>query len=137
MTYLKWDPRYSVGTQAIDDEHREMIESINSLHDELGDTSDPASLDRFMGDIHAGISMHFALEERLMRESRYAEYDAHKRDHEELLDQIRDMMDNVIDDREHALATLEERLSKWFGEHFATFDARLHRKLGPHDHVPR
>ena len=132
MAYLKWNPKYSVGSQAIDDEHREMIELINSLHDELGDAADRESIDRFLGDIHAGISMHFALEERLMRDAQYVEYEAHKQDHEELLDEIRDIMDRYSGDRDRAIDTLEERLSDWFGKHFATFDARLHGKLGPH-----
>lgn len=132
MAYLEWNPEYSVGSKAIDDEHREMIELINSLHDELGDAADRESIDGFLGDIHAGISMHFALEERLMREAQYAEYEAHKQDHEELLDEIRDIMDSFSGDRERVFETLEKRLSDWFGKHFATFDARLHGKLGPH-----
>ena len=132
MAYLNWNPKYSVGSQAIDDEHREMIELINSLHDEIGDAADQESIDQFLGDIHAGISMHFALEERLMRDAHYAEYEAHKQDHEELLDEIRDIMDSCAGDRDRAFETLEKRLTDWFGRHFASFDARLHGKLGPH-----
>ena len=130
MAYLEWKPEYSVGSQAIDDEHREMIDLINTLRVELGDAADKESIERFLGDIQSGIAMHFALEERLMRDNGYSEYAAHKQDHEELLDQIFDIMNDAVG--EQSLETVEERLSTWFGKHFSTFDARLHGKLGPH-----
>ncbi len=79
-----------------------------------------------LADIHAGISAHFALEERLMREAAYPEYAGHKASHEDLLDQIRDMMDAHADDPEAGRKRLQRSLSDWFGQHFATFDARLH-----------
>ena len=69
MAYLEWKPEYSVGSQAIDDEHREMIDLINTLRVELGDAADKESIERFLGDIQSGIAMHFALEERLMRDN--------------------------------------------------------------------
>ena len=64
-----------------------------------------------------------------MRESRYQEYTDHKNEHEQLLDEIRDLMDeceqhSIIDESE-----LSSRLQKWFGEHFKTMDSRLHKAL--------
>ena len=67
-----------------------------------------------------------------MREAKYAEYDAHKDEHENLLDQLRDMMDDFVDDPGPGKAALQEKLADWFGQHFATFDARLHDQLGDH-----
>ena len=133
MTLLTWKPEYSVGIEAVDFEHREMIELLNALYDELKDKSDPDAIEQFLGDIHATISAHFALEERVMQRSGYGEFEAHKDDHEELLDQIRDLMDTFILDSESGIALLQERLSNWFSVHFSTFDARLHGKLDmPH-----
>ena len=133
MTLLTWKPEYSVGIEAVDFEHREMIELLNALYDELKDKSDPDAIEQFLGDIHATISAHFALEERVMQRSGYDEFEAHKDDHEELLDQIRDLMDTFILDSESGIALLQERLSNWFSVHFSTFDARLHGKLDmPH-----
>ena len=130
MSFLEWKAEFSVGVPSIDDEHRQMIELINAVYAELKDCDDPGSVEGFLGDVYNTIAGHFALEERIMRESAYFEYEAHKDDHEDLLDQIRDMMDAVSDDSKSGLAQLEGRLSSWFGNHFATFDARLHGKLG-------
>lgn len=129
MTLLTWKSEYSVGNEAVDFEHREMIDLINELYDEMLDRKDPDSINQFLGDIHATISAHFALEESVMRRSDYDEYEAHKADHEELLDQIRDLMDSFHLDPESGLTLLQVRLSDWFADHFSTFDARLHGEL--------
>jgi hemerythrin len=131
MTLLTFKPEYSVGIDSMDEEHRQLIRLINELYEEMKERKDRDSIEQFLGDIHAAVSAHFALEERLMSKAGFEEFDAHKEDHEELLDQIRDMMDVFDQDSERGMSVLRERLSDWFASHFATFDARLHGKL-PH-----
>jgi len=130
MSLLQWKPEYSVGVISMDDEHREMIDLINEIYGELKANSDPDQIEQCLGDIFSTISMHFALEERLMKKSSYAEYQAHKDDHENLLDQVRDLMDDFAADTSSGAVKLEQRLSDWFAGHFSTFDARLHGVLG-------
>ena len=86
MSFLQWKDEYSVGIESMDDEHREMIALINSTYDKLGSDADPDQIDECLAEIFNTISMHFALEERIMRNAAYAEFEAHKNDHEELLD---------------------------------------------------
>jgi len=130
MDLLQWKPEYSVGIAAVDDEHREMIDLINSVYAKLDESADRDAIEGCLEDIHSTIALHFALEERIMRERGFPEYGDHKEDHEELLDEIRDLMDGFADDRVGGAIRLERRLSNWFGRHFATFDARLHGRLG-------
>jgi hemerythrin len=133
MTLLTWKPEYSVGIESVDSEHREMIELINAVYDAIEDKKNPESIEHFLGEVHATISAHFALEERVMRNANYDEFEAHKEDHEELLDEIRDLMDRFFDAPEQGLQLLQENLSDWFAGHFSTFDARLHGQLDmPH-----
>lgn len=130
MSLLQWRVEYSVGVQSIDDEHRELIELINNFYEKLRHEPDKEIVELRLGDIVTAISMHFALEERLMREHEYAEYAAHKEDHEELLDQIYELVDMFLSDPDTGGELLEKRLSDWFAGHFGGFDARLHDKLG-------
>ena len=129
MAILEWKAEYSLNDPAVDFEHREMIDLINRCHDRLAGARDPEAIEKFLGDIHASISAHFALEENIMRKAGYEEYDAHKEDHEELLDVIRDLMDSYLDDPDAGMVLLREKLGGWFGNHFATFDSRLHKML--------
>jgi hypothetical protein len=50
------------------------------------------SMENVFGDLYKGISAHFALEERSMRE-RVRPTRPHKNDHERLLDELRDIME--------------------------------------------
>ncbi|MFN3746578.1 MAG: bacteriohemerythrin [Hyphomicrobiaceae bacterium] len=131
MALLQWKDQYSVGIAAVDYEHKELIDLINRLHDELTASGDKLSAGAFFGDLFKGISAHFALEERFMRERQYDQLAQHKADHERLLDEIRDIMDE-FEEREVASDELRARLDAWFSRHFETHDARLHKALGPH-----
>ena len=131
MSLIEWRDEFQVGVPAVDHEHRELIELINRLHDKMLARDSDVTVSDYLGEIYARISAHFALEERMMRDARYDQYAEHKADHEKLLDDIRDIMDDYEDRRRYDEATLAQRLHDWFGGHFKTHDARLHHRL-PH-----
>ena len=130
MALVEWNDNFSVGVPDIDHEHRQLIELINELYANLQADHETEDVLAFFGEIHAGISAHFALEERLMRESGYAEYQAHKEEHERLLDDIRDLMDEYAADKTLDEEDMSRRLQSWFSNHFKTMDARLHKQFG-------
>jgi len=135
MALIEWRDAFLTGDPAVDYEHKELVDLINELYARL-DSNDrrEGDVSEFLGEINAKISAHFALEERMMRAARYAKYEAHKDDHERLLDDIRDIMINYDGGAYETLAqTLAQHLNEWFTNHFATFDAELHGELGQHD----
>jgi hemerythrin len=129
MTLLQWRDEYRIGIAEVDHEHQQLIGLINEVHAALGVDRSSGRIEEFLGEIHARIAAHFALEEKDMRAHRYPEFSQHKADHERLLDDIRDIMDEhgesgVLDDQ-----AFSHRLAAWFGDHFKTHDARLHHFL--------
>ena len=134
MTLLHWKDEYSVGIEAVDHEHKELIELINRLHQELEAADAKRTVPVFFGDLLAGISAHFALEEKFMRDREYARLAPHKEDHERLLDELREIMDAFEQAEEIDAVELSRRLDPWFTRHFRTHDAELHRAIGVHPH---
>jgi len=134
MSLIEWKDHYSVGVEAVDHEHREMIDLINEVHEKLIAAGEATDVTVFLGEIFRAISAHFALEEKFMRAHRYDHLDRHKEAHEALLDEIRDIMDGYEADPDGASLELSQRLDDWFTLHFKTHDARLHHRLGTHDH---
>jgi hemerythrin len=114
----------------VDEEHRELIALINSLYESMQARDDGPDVVEFLGEIYARIASHFALEELIMRRHDYDQYHDHKRDHEALLEEIRDIMDDYEDGKLLDHEELARRLDRWFSEHFRTRDARLHDRLG-------
>lgn len=132
MGLLHWEDRYSVGIAAVDHEHKELIELVNRLYEQATAQRAKDAVIGFFGDLFKAVSAHFALEERFMRERGYDQITQHKNDHERLLDEIRDLMEDFeassrFDDRQ-----LADALDAWFSRHFETHDARLHKALGAH-----
>jgi hemerythrin len=134
MGIIKWKSHYSVGVEAVDHEHRELIDLINEVHKRLVAGAPKPDLTAFLGEIFRGISAHFALEEKFMRDHRYDQQIQHKEAHEALLEGIRDIMDDYEADPDGMSKELSLLLDDWFTQHFKTHDARLHHRLGSHDH---
>ena len=131
MTFIRWKAEYSLGIPSADAEHKELIELLNEAYEELlRPGTDESATQDFLGELYAKISAHFALEEKLMREHRYDGYPEHKADHERLLDEIRDLMDEYEDSKELDAEAFARKLDAWFSNHFRTMDARLHHRLG-------
>jgi hemerythrin len=132
MGLLHWEKRYSVGIEAVDYEHRELVDLINRLHEQATAQGSKVAVLGFFGDLYKAISAHFALEERFMREKGYDQLSQHKTDHERLLDEIRDIMEDYEVNDLFDEKLLARRLDAWFSRHFESHDARLHRALGDH-----
>ena len=127
MSLITWRRDYEIGIPEVDHEHRALIELINDTFDELQQGARAEAAEILLGEIHVRIAAHFALEEKAMREMRYPELDDHKADHERLLDEIRDLMDEVDDTQAVDADELGARLDVWFSEHFRKHDALLHQ----------
>ena len=127
MTLIQWRSEFETGIPGVDHEHRELVDLINGLHEEIGGGASPDRVHAFLGEVFAKIAAHFALEESVMRRHAYDEYATHKAEHEFLLDEIRDIMDDGAEQYADALSSV---VRDWFVNHFKSKDARLHKKLG-------
>ena len=114
MTLIHWRDEFSLGVEAVDVEHREMIELINSLDTLMQQGASQDAVVDTLGEIYARIAAHFALEEKIMRAANYEQLPAHKMDHERLLDRLLDVIDSV--DEHFAVHALTDGLGEvWIG----------------------
>ena len=130
MVLIEWRDEFSVGVPDVDKEHRELIALINDLHAAMTSGDSDYTVMDFLGEIYAHVAAHFALEEKIMRERKYDHYVEHKADHEDLLDELRDIMDDYEENTYFSDDEFAGAVEKWFSEHFRSRDARLHKHLG-------
>ena len=130
MALLQWKDHYSVGAEAIDDEHKELIERINRLYDQLMAEAEPLAASAFFEDLIRAITAHFVLEERSMREHGYDQLPQHREDYERLLDEILSLIDEFDRNEEAGREDLAARLDGWLSCHLETHDARLQEVFG-------
>jgi hemerythrin-like metal-binding protein len=127
--FIQWKKEFETGLVSLDHEHRQLVDLLNRLYENLVTQGSKDAVEAFLGEVYARISAHFALEEKIMRERRYDQYREHKDDHERLLDEIRDIMDDYNTAAEASTREVADRIETWFVRHFKTNDARLHRLL--------
>jgi hemerythrin len=131
MVLIVWRKEFETGIADVDHEHRELVDLINRLHGEIEGGADRRKVHEFLGEVFAKIAAHFALEESLMRKHRYDAYPEHKAEHENLLDALRDIMDDAeADDSAAYRQRLPGLVQDWFVNHFKSKDAQLHARLG-------
>lgn len=124
MSLSSLKENFNTGIDSLDYEHRKLVGVMESLCDSY--ERDESSASALFGTLYTEVAAHFALEERIMREKKYAQYDAHKADHEKLLDRIRFMMEAY----EKGLCadcgtSLRDCLEGWLAGHVAHADSAL------------
>ncbi len=129
MAQIEWTEEFSVGNASVDQEHEALIAQINQIYEQLSLPTDAEAIETMLAELQDDISTHFAVEELLMHEAGFAELEAHREDHEHLLDQIHDLIFHFTEDPDKGKELLKNRLSDWFSNHFKGFDARLHDQL--------
>jgi len=123
---IAWTDDLLIGIGELDYEHRLLIKDINLLHQELLEHDARDKIKETLGDIHARMQVHFALEEHFMQENEYPYLFEHKAVHEELLDKYTSFLvhfeneGGTLDYRQS-----EEILGRWIIDHIITHDKKM------------
>ena len=120
--FVAWDESLSVGIQAIDDEHQKLLSLINNLQTAVlyptGETFERQALSELV----EYTKYHFQREEELMRENGYPDFEAHKRQHEEMIEEVSEFLGAYEKDREATIDELTRFLKTWLIDHIAGTD---------------
>jgi CRP/FNR family transcriptional regulator len=85
---LAWDSDYSIGVEAIDEQHRRLFDISNRFYDAWRVQAGRDALCRIFDELLEYTRYHFAEEERLMQQISYPGLPQHRRSHEELVDLV-------------------------------------------------
>ena len=124
MREIVWDQVLSVGSDEVDNDHKILVDLFNllghSVTEGAGDTYVSAVLEELIN----CTAWHFSHEERLMLENGFHELEAHKAEHKELVESVRELQDDYLES-----GKLEEKefdfLERWLTEHILTSDMRF------------
>ncbi len=124
--HFKWDDSYLIGIEELDHEHKALIDDINRLHEELTGQGGPSEIEKCLGEIHARMQAHFALEENVMQEHEYPYLAEHKAEHDELLDSYTESMLQLLNDTGPTTSlSIQEKLQHWVMVHIGTSDKKM------------
>lgn len=127
---LRWREELGVGQADIDGDHRQLIAIINDFENMARRLPGDRALHETLIGLHDYAALHFEREETVQLACHYPFHAEHKREHQELLAQIRAMAQRYFIDRTEpvtkaSLGDVALFLRHWLVNHIIESDLRM------------
>jgi hemerythrin len=121
---VEWSDALSIGIPEIDNQHRVLIDLLNQLHAAIREQRGRAECGEILERLIEYTRVHFATEESVMSIFRYPELEAHRQEHQQLIDEVSDLKARY--DREQVNVSMEliHFLKVWLQKHIVDSDKK-------------
>nr|WP_312577442.1 hemerythrin family protein [Sedimentibacter sp.] len=126
MAY-KWDKSLETGNATIDEQHKSLINAINDLLDACSKGKGRIEVQKTLKFLSEYVIKHFDDEEKLQIKSKYPDYTAHKKLHEDFKKDVA----NIVSEFEEGGATIplvakvNGKIGEWLIKHIKTMDKKV------------
>ncbi|MDU2064731.1 MAG: bacteriohemerythrin [Sporomusaceae bacterium] len=93
MDLIEWNSNFSVYVPEIDEEHKNLIEMINSLRTSIKSGNGKDTMQVLLNELNAYTLQHINHEEALMMKFNYPQYPEHKNIHNAFIKSVKDLYD--------------------------------------------
>ncbi|MBK8792320.1 MAG: hemerythrin family protein [Holophaga sp.] len=122
MPIIQWQESYATGIQIIDDQHRQLFQTINELFDLI---QTDAALPQILGNLDFLLAYavnHFQTEESFMAESGYPDLSEHHDEHRRLVERIHTIRARFSTPEPPTPLELSRMVSEWTSHHIGEVD---------------
>ena len=119
---VTWSDRYSVGIARIDSEHQKLIDLVNDLYSAMLEGRGKAVIGQVLDGMADYTMSHFVNEERLMRVHSYPGFEAHKAEHEKLVQQVKRLQEESRSGKVVISMEVMRFLQHWLVDHIVGVD---------------
>lgn len=129
MAYFEWAQDMVIDNGPIDEDHRKLVEQVNSLHTATSQGRGQDVVAQLLGTIIADTQEHLRREEQLMEQAKFPDLERHKQGHVLFVEKLHDLQR-----RQHAgsitvASQLSTLLRDWLSLHIRRGDKELQRFL--------
>jgi hemerythrin len=124
---VEWHDSYSIGIRLVDDQHKELINLTNRLHEAsvLGwDKSKVAFMSAIRGMVDY-VGYHFSTEEKIMERVNYPDYKSHKKEHSDFVKEVLRQVQDFQAGQKVSANDLVLFLKDWVLAHIAVCDKKM------------
>ena len=125
MELIKLEDNLKLNIPEIDSQHETMTRLINQLHETMLQGADRAALDELLSQLLEHTRTHFAYEEHLMLQYSYPEYEAHKSEHNRLMQHLVDLAERYKNGELLLSFAIVLELKGWAVVHIEKYDKPL------------
>lgn len=124
MPHLKWTKDLSVKIAEIDNQHIQMMNLINLLYDSKIEGKSKHELGKILNDLADCTLNHFETEERLFKKYDYPDYLQHKKEHDDLITQVLEVVMGYRNGSVDITTDLLGFLERWLDNHIIYSDKK-------------
>ena len=114
---VDWKDAYSVGIESIDQQHKKLINLINMLQTSVDYSTGEEFERQCLTAVVDYTKTHFVYEEGLMSKYGYPDFEAHKAQHQKMIDKVEELLAEYEKDPESAMKNALDFLKQWLIKH--------------------
>lgn len=122
MTMLSWNSQYAIGPKKIDDEHKILFDLINEFHTHWNEKFDPKEIALVLNKLIQYSEVHFRDEEAIMEKEDYPKLNAHRAEHEKLIQTIFALNEDFAANQKLASQNVQKFCKHWLVDHIVYAD---------------
>ncbi len=123
MALLKWSDWHEIGIPSIDDQHKNLFEALNRLHDAIQSDEGEAFVARTLAFLVDHTVTHFQDEEAQMALAAYPGLAEHQAEHSLMLKRVDEAQTQYLTDHSSMKAlALGEMMATWAVQHILSMD---------------
>jgi len=121
---LDWDSSFATNVSRFDSEHQSLFTMVNDLYDAMQQKRSREAVGSVLVGLINYTAKHFAAEEEAMTRTSYPEFNAHKREHEKLVEQALGLKGKFEAGETLHTQSVIEFLQNWLINHIQGVDKR-------------
>lgn len=127
MDIIKWRSSYETSIPSMDEQHRKLIDLINTMYRVMRKDEGPEQIDTVLKEMSEYASGHLRDEEALLQENGYTDFDSHLALHKEYLTKMEELREEWDKDKTSGAQNIYTFLRQWWLGHIVEED----QKYGP------
>jgi len=122
MPLFEWSEKFSVNIAACDEQHKCLIELLNTLHAAMKQGKGRDVISGVLNELADYTVYHFKTEEDLFRKHGYHGFDNHKKEHDDLTNQVMGFKNKFEQGQAALTIELMKFLKDWLTDHILESD---------------